>query len=41
MRFAFEDAHGRYSVFVPACDEKGVMQTARFHPIRVPHRDDE
>lgn len=35
LRIAFEDRHGRYSVFLPACKADGELETARFHPIRV------
>lgn len=41
LRLSFEDANGRFSVFVPACDEDGASLTAVFHPIRVLGRDED
>ena len=36
---SFEDVHGRYDIFLPACDDDGAYQTARFCEIAVPETD--
>jgi hypothetical protein len=41
LRIAFEDANGRYSVYVPACDGAGGLEGARFHEMRVPEANGE
>lgn len=39
LRMSFEDAHGSYSIFLPACDEDGALEKARFCQIAVPETD--
>jgi hypothetical protein len=41
LRIAFEDANGRYSVYVPACDGAGGLEGARFHEMRMPEANGE
>ena len=41
LRIAFEDDHGRYAVFVPACDKDNALDKTRFRAIRVPEADGE
>lgn len=39
LRMSFEDAHGSYAIFLPACDEDGALEKARFCKIAVPETD--
>lgn len=39
LRMRFEDAHGTYDIFLPACDEDGALEKARFCEIAVPETD--
>ena len=39
LRMGFEDAHGSYAIYLPACDEDGALETARFCKIAVPETD--
>ena len=39
LRMRFEDAHGTYDIFLPACDEDGALERARFCEIAVPETD--
>lgn len=39
LRMGFEDVHGSYDIYLPACDDDGAFQTARFCEIAVPDTD--
>lgn len=39
LRLSFEDVHGSYDIFLPACDEEGALEKARFCKIAVPETD--
>jgi hypothetical protein len=39
LRMRFEDAHGSYDIFLPACDDEGAPEKARFCKIAVPEMD--
>ena len=41
LRASFENKHGRYSIYLPACDKDGALEKARFCQIRVADEDDE
>lgn len=39
LGMGFEDAHGSYDIFLPACDDDGALKTVRFANIIVPETD--
>jgi hypothetical protein len=39
LRMSFEDIRGSYNIFLPACDEEGALEKARFCKIAVPETD--